>query len=203
MGAPAARVSALRPEHRARVAEILRATRVFNEAEVSVALELFDEVYGRGSEAGGRRWEVGHRTPGGFPPPASDLPPAPDHPDYCFLGAFDAAGRLLGYACYGPTPATDRTYDLYWIAVDPAAQGTGTGTRLITEVERRVAALHARLLIIETSSRPEYEATRRFYVARAYDEAARVGSFYAPGDDRVIYTKRVQAAPEGRGVAAS
>ncbi|CAA9354166.1 MAG: hypothetical protein AVDCRST_MAG40-3056, partial [uncultured Gemmatimonadaceae bacterium] len=50
---------------------------------------------------------------------------------------------------------------------------------------------------------PEYEATRRFYVARAYDEAARVGSFYAPGDDRVIYTKRVQAAPEGRGVAAS
>jgi len=173
----AVRVDELRPAHRARLAEILRATRVFNEAEVAVALELFDEVHGgRGDGAAA---------------------------DYCFLGAFGADGGLLGYACYGPTPATDRTYDLYWIAVDPAAQGGGTGTRLIEEVERRVAALQARLLIIETSSRPEYEATRRFYVARAYDEAARVGSFYAPGDDRVIYTKRVQAAPEGRGVAAS
>ena len=197
MRATAAGVSELRPEHRARVAEILRATRVFNEAEVSVALELFDEVYAR-SEVGDGRWEDRPVAP-----PTSHLRPTVPHPDYCFLGAFDAGGRLLGYACYGPTPATDRTYDLYWIAVDPAAQGTGTGTRLITEVERRVAALHARLLIIETSSRPEYEATRRFYVARAYDEAARVGSFYAPGDDRVIYTKRVQAAPEGRGVAAS
>ena len=172
------RVDELRAGHRGRLAEILRATRVFNDAEVAVALELFDEVHGgRGTAAAAQ--------------------------DYCFLGAFGPDGELLGYACFGPTPATDRTYDLYWIAVDPAAQGGGTGTRLIAEVERRVAALHARLLIIETSSRPEYEATRRFYVARAYDEAARVGSFYAPGDDRVIYTKRVQAAPEGRGVAAS
>jgi GNAT superfamily N-acetyltransferase len=192
--ARAVRVAELRPGHRGRLAEILRATRVFNDAEVNVALELFDEVYGKWA-AGGGPWESAT-----FPPLTADGPLL--HPDYCFLGAFAADGELLGYACFGPTPATDRTYDLYWIAVDPAAQGTGTGTRLITEVERRVAALHARLLIIETSSRPEYEATRRFYVARAYDEAARVGSFYAPGDDRVIYTKRVQAAPEGRGVAA-
>jgi GNAT superfamily N-acetyltransferase len=191
--ATAVRVAELHPGHRARVAEILRATGVFNDAEVNVALDLFDEVY--------RRWELGVGV-GAVPGSYSHARLSPLHPDYSFLGAFAADGTLLGYACYGPTPATDRTYDLYWIAVDPAAQGGGTGTRLITEVERRVAALQARLLIIETSSRPEYEATRRFYVARAYDEAARVGSFYAPGDDRVIYTKRVQAAPEGRGVAA-
>ena len=30
---------------------------------------------------------------------------------------------LVGFAIYGPTMATDRTYDLYWIAVDRAAQG--------------------------------------------------------------------------------
>jgi GNAT superfamily N-acetyltransferase len=188
------RVAELHAGHRPRVGEILRATGVFNEAEVAVALELFDEVYGTG---GARRDAA----------PALALPDprfpgiTAHHPDYCFLGAFAHDGGLLGYACYGPTPATDRTYDLYWIAVDPAAQGSGTGTRLITEVERRVAALNARLLIIETSSRPEYEATRRFYVARAYDEAARVGSFYAPGEDRVIYTKRVQGG-EARGAVA-
>ena len=136
---------------------------------------------------GGGRWEVG-----GGRRPTSDLQPA-----YTFLGAFAADGRLLGYACYGPTPGTDHTYDLYWIAVDPAAQGTGTGTLLLGEVERRLAAVHGRLLVIETSSRPEYAATRAFYQARAYDEAARVGSFYAPDDDRVIYTKRVKAALAG------
>jgi GNAT superfamily N-acetyltransferase len=194
------RVGELQPAHRPRLAQILRATRVFNDAEVAVALELFDEVYGAegGEHAGGASADgASGRVPGG----AADAPPV-EEADYCFIGAFGAGDELVGYACYGPTPSTDRTYDLYWIAVDPAAQGTGTGTLLIGEVERRAAARQARLLIIETSSRPEYAATRAFYQARAYDEAARVGSFYAPGDDRVIYTKRVQAAPEGRGVAA-
>jgi GNAT superfamily N-acetyltransferase len=113
-------------------------------------------------------------------------------PDYLFVGAFAPPDRtLVGYACYGATPATDRTYDLYWIAVDPAVQGTGAGTHLIAEVERRLEDAGARMLVIETSSRAEYEPTRRFYLARGYTEAARVGEFYAPGDDRVIYTKRL------------
>jgi GNAT superfamily N-acetyltransferase len=148
--------------HRARVAEILRATGVFNDAEVDVALELFDEVY----ETAGAGWRV---AGGAEQAPPAIRHPLRVHPDYAFLGAFDATGELMGYACYGPTPGTDRTFDLYWIAVDPAAQGTGTGTLLLTEVERRVAALHARLLIVETSSRPESAATRAYYLARAYD----------------------------------
>ena len=187
------RVEALHAGHRPRLAQILRATGVFREAEVEVALELFDEVYG---EPGGGWGARGGRSPLA-PPPAPHPPPGSSHPDYVFLGAFTASDELVGYACYGPTPGTDHTYDLYWIAVDPAAQGTGTGTLLLGEVERRLAALHGRLLVIETSSRPEYAATRAFYQARAYDEAARVGSFYAPDDDRVIYTKRVQAALAG------
>jgi hypothetical protein len=32
----------------------------------------------------------------------------------------DADGALLGYICYGPTPMTVHTVDLYWIAVDTA-----------------------------------------------------------------------------------
>jgi GNAT superfamily N-acetyltransferase len=224
---PTVRVGELHAAHRPRLAEILHATAVFTDAEVGVALELFDEVYGSSASVGTAGSAAGTTdgsaapgaptsgiadgVPGGAPGGAgrSALPHHPmilgavaPSPDYHFLGAFDADGELVGYACYGPTPSTDRTYDLYWIAVDPSAQGSGTGTRLLAEVERRVAALHARLLIVETSSRPEYAATRAFYQARRYDEAARVGSFYAPGDDRVIYTKRVQAAPEGRGAAA-
>jgi ribosomal protein S18 acetylase RimI-like enzyme len=114
-------------------------------------------------------------------------------PDYSFVGVFTDDGHLLGYACYGPTPDTDRTYDLYWIAVDPTVHGSGAGTRLLAEVERRLREARGRMLVVETSSRDEYDATRGFYTARGYQEAARVGHFYAPGDDRVIYTKRLSA----------
>jgi ribosomal protein S18 acetylase RimI-like enzyme len=112
-------------------------------------------------------------------------------PDYLFLGAFTPDDALVGYACYGPTPGTDRTFDLYWIAVDALAQGTGGGTTLLSEVERRLRELDARMLVVETSSRQDYAATRGFYARRGYAEAARQRDFYAPADDRIIYTKRL------------
>jgi ribosomal protein S18 acetylase RimI-like enzyme len=158
------RVGALDPQHRGRLAEILAATAVFSSDEIDVALELFDESSVSGA------------------------------PAYEFVGAYDDVGALMGYACYGPTPSTNGTYDLYWIAVHPAAQGSGDGSRLLREVERRLAERGGRLLIVETSSRDSYVGTRRFYEARGYAETARVSSFYAPSDDRVVYTKRLTPA---------
>src|SRR5205085_12524048 len=55
------------------------------------------------------------------------------------------------YACFGPTPATDRTFDLYWIAVHPDAQRSGAGAALMDDVERQLEA-RARMIVIETSS---------------------------------------------------
>lgn len=112
--------------------------------------------------------------------------------DYEFLGAFEESdGRLVGYACFGATPATDGTYDLYWLAVDPAAQGRGVGTALVRAVEEKLLDRGARLLVVETSSRPDYEGTRRFYARSGYSEAARVRDFYAPADDRIVLTTRL------------
>jgi len=160
------------------VEAIVRTTGLFSDAEVAVALELFDEGVCEGgetrNEGGDDRWSLVPR------------------PSYLVLGAFDSTGTLVGFACYGPTPGTDRTYDLYWIAVDPAAQGAGAGTLLLTEVERRLRNANARLLVVETSGRAAYHATRAFYHARAYAEAARVRDFYGPADDRVVFTKRLQ-----------
>jgi ribosomal protein S18 acetylase RimI-like enzyme len=122
-----------------------------------------------------------------------------DCADYLFLGAFTPEEVLVGYACWGPTPATDRTWDLYWIAVDTALQGAGIGTILLEEVERRLVGLHARMLIAETSSRSDYAATRGFYGRRGYAEVARVRDFYAPGDDRILFVKRFLPLADGRG----
>ena len=120
-------------------------------------------------------------------------------PDYLFLGAFTPEAVLVGYACWGPTPATDRTWDLYWIAVDTALQGAGIGTILLDEIERRLTGHQARMLIAETSSRADYAATRRFYARQGYAEAARVRDYYAPGDDRILFVKRFLPLADGRG----
>jgi ribosomal protein S18 acetylase RimI-like enzyme len=111
---------------------------------------------------------------------------------YELLGAFDG-DRLVGYACYGATPATDHTYDLYWIAVRPDAQRAGAGSALMAEVERRLVSRAARMVIVETSSREDYAPTREFYRRRGYEEAARLRDFYAAGDDRVVLSKRMHA----------
>ena len=111
--------------------------------------------------------------------------------DYEFIGVFSPEGELTGYACYGATPGTEGTYDLYWIAVHPEHQGAGGGSRLLDEVERRLIEREARMLIVETSARDGYESTRRFYERRGYVESATIPDFYAVSDDRVIYTKRL------------
>jgi GNAT superfamily N-acetyltransferase len=108
-------------------------------------------------------------------------------PDYIALGA-EHQGHLAGWICWGPTPCTLGTDDLYWMAVDPALQRTGIGTILLHAMERRLMGV-ARLIVVETAGRPDYRATRAFYQARGYAVAATIPDFYAPGDDQVVYVK--------------
>ena len=161
----------LRPHDRAQIAELLVSTQAFSRDEVAVALELFDLGIADQARAGAVDAHV---------------------PDYEFTGAFDGE-RVLGYACAGPTPATEGTFDLYWLAVDPASQGKGVGRALVREVERDLRERGARLLLVETSSRPDYENTRAFYSRCGYTEAARIKDFYAPADDRIMLTTRLNS----------
>ena len=108
--------------------------------------------------------------------------------DYRFLGAY-VDDELAGYACWGPTPGTTGTFDLYWIVVDPPAQGRRVGTALLEAVEERLTTDNGRLIIVETSSRADYAPTRAFYERRGYSAAARIPGYYAPGDDLVVYLK--------------
>ena len=149
----------LEPKDRGPVESLLKATGVFREDEITVALEVLDAYLARPGQ------------------------------DYTAVGAFTHGGDLLGYSVFGPTPCTLGTWDLYWIAVSPASQGLGVGTLLLKEVEGRLTRTNARQLIIETSSRPPYDPTRAFYLKRGYREVARVPDFYEAGDDRVIYAK--------------
>jgi ribosomal protein S18 acetylase RimI-like enzyme len=100
-------------------------------------------------------------------------------------------GEVAGYVCYGETPCTVGTWDLYWIAVDRSRRGKGIGKLLTADVEAAVRKRHGRLVFIETSSMPLYENTRQFYLARGYEVVARIPDFYMPGDDKIILQKRM------------
>ena len=113
----------------------------------------------------------------------------PDNHDYTFGAACDEQDRVLGYVCFGPTPLTEGTYDIYWLAVSKAAQGQGVGSALFLWIEPQVRALGGRLLVLETSGTPEYEPARRMYQRLGYIGRVAVPDFYRPGDDLVIFSK--------------
>jgi ribosomal protein S18 acetylase RimI-like enzyme len=100
-------------------------------------------------------------------------------------------GQVTGYACYGPRALTSGTFDLYWIAVDTRNRRDGIGRKLLAASEQAVHNLGGRLLVVETSGLPKYEATRAFYHASSYTQEAVLKDFYSEGDDLVIFTKRV------------
>jgi D-alanine-D-alanine ligase len=155
---------------RVRIEEITRAVGLFREAEIAVALEVFDEAIGVG--------------PRGDPSRV-----ATERGPYVALGA-DMDGRIMGWICWGHTPCTEGTYDLYWMAVDPSLQGNGIGTALLDEMERRLDGL-ARLIVIETAGRADYAGTRAFYQSRGYCPVSVIPDFYAPEDDQVVFVKSV------------
>lgn len=100
-------------------------------------------------------------------------------------------GQPIGFAYYAPTAMTDRTWHLYWIFVQKTGQAGGFGSRLLRHVEDDIISSGGRLFLIETSSLPSYDLTRRFYLKHGYEQAATVKDFYTDGDDQVIFRKRL------------
>lgn len=151
-----------RPEDAAAIGRLVETTGFFRPDEVAIAVELIEERLARGDASG-----------------------------YRFVFADAPSGELAGYACFGPIGCTLGSFDLYWIAVDPAHQSCGLGRALLMAVEERIACEGGRCLYAETSSKPQYEPTRRFYRATGFIAEALVRDFYDEGDDKVIFAKRV------------
>jgi ribosomal protein S18 acetylase RimI-like enzyme len=100
-------------------------------------------------------------------------------------------GQIVGYVCYGPTPMTDGTFDLYWIASDPFVRGQGVGAALVSAMEGDLRRRKGRVIRVETSAMEAYGPTRGFYAAMQYKEESRFRDFYKPGEDLVVLAKRL------------
>ena len=111
----------------ARILEITRATNVFRDEELLIAEEVFHDCVNHPGPTGGNPVGAGRGDPMGRPNDAlgAEIRPSPitDRPYYA-LGA-EIDDTLAGWICWGQTPGTEGTWDLYWMAVDPALHGSG------------------------------------------------------------------------------
>lgn len=104
---------------------------------------------------------------------------------------YEKDGQAIGFAYYAPAAMTDRTWYLYWIAVNSKVQAKGIGAMLLRHAEEAIKKANGRLFLIETSSLPQYTLTRKFYVKHDYEQHAVLRDYYADGDDMVIFRKHL------------
>lgn len=151
------------PADRPAILAIAQRTGVFTAEEVDTVAELFDGYLKDPRQSG-----------------------------YNFFSARGADGALLGFACWGPTSLSKGAADLYWIAADPAAQGRGVARALFRAVEDAARAAGRWLIVIWTSSRPEYAAARAFYLRQGCDLSLQLRDFYDRGDDLCVFVRRLE-----------
>ena len=145
-----------------RIRRLVEITGYFSSEEIAVAVELVNEHLLKGAAGSG----------------------------YHFIFA-ERYGRLAGYACYGPVPATAASYDLYWIAVHPDFRRRGLGKMLLAETERIIRQAGGTRIYVDTSMRLQYASTRAFYEHCGYQLESVLADFYAPGEAKAIYCKSI------------
>ncbi len=99
-------------------------------------------------------------------------------------------GRVVGFAYFAPASMTDRTWYLWWIFVGKDCQAGGIGSELLRFAEEEIRRSRGRMLLVETSSLPHYDLTRKFYLKHGYEQATVLADFYSEGDDMVVFRKR-------------
>jgi len=130
--------------------------KTFNDEEIKTAIEMAKEFLRKGKKS-----------------------------DYNFLAAKEN-GNLLGFLCFGPTPLTYHTFDLYWIAVSSKYQRKSIGKMLLKKCEEEVKKEKGKILVIETSSTKKYEKARKFYKKNGFKKIAEIKNFYKPKDNKII-----------------
>ena len=104
------RQRSLEPQDRPRIAALLESLTAFTPDERAVALELVDH-------------RLAHPGSDDYRFVLSLAEPRPGGPE-----------ELAGYLCYGRTPMTVSTYDLYWIGTSPAHARSGVARGLIARL---------------------------------------------------------------------
>lgn len=109
--------------------------------------------------------------------------------DIWFTAAQDGNPVSIGFCA--PEKLTDGTFNLYALGVSDKVQGQGLGQKMMAYIEKELVIKGHRILIVETSGSPEFEASRIFYEKLNFQKEATIRDFWEEGDDKVIYWKKL------------
>jgi len=90
-----------------------------------------------------------------------------------------------------PEKFTEGTYNLYAIGVRSDKQGKGIGSKMMKYLENYLKEKGHRILIVDTSGTDDFKLTRTFYEKLNYHKEAVIRDFWAQGDDKVIFWKKL------------
>ena len=148
------------PPDRAQLIEIISQGAGFRPQEIAIAIELLDAALAR---AEGNTYEA-------------------------LVAVDEVPDKLIGYACFGATPMTEATFDLYWLVVADGARGRGVGATLFAAVAKQLAG-RGKLIRVETSSLEGQGGARRFYEKIGFKLVGEIPGFYRQGDDLLTFAK--------------
>ena len=101
----------------------------------------------------------------------------------------EAAPTPRAAAFAGPEEMADGVWNLWFIGVEPEARRLGLGAALIHRAEQTARQARARLLLIETSSGPQFPPARALYTKEGYTVDGETVGFYGPGQNKLIFRK--------------
>jgi ribosomal protein S18 acetylase RimI-like enzyme len=105
-------------------------------------------------------------------------------------------GEPVGVAYCAPEPVASGTWNLLMLWIRSDRHGKGHGASLVQQVEQALQGREARLLIVDTSGLPAFAPARTFYAKCGFVHEATIKSFFAAGDDKLVFTKSLM--PTGR-----
>jgi ribosomal protein S18 acetylase RimI-like enzyme len=144
------------------IMDLIRRTNFFRPVEIDIALEVLQDAVSKPQQSG--------------------------YQSYTAI----IEKQPVGWICFGQTPCTIGTFDIYWIAVDPDFQRWGIGSKLLDFAQSIIAKQCGRLIVIETSGSNLYKPTQKFYEKCGYKLAAKVDDFYAENDPKMIFTRQIK-----------
>ena len=104
-----------------------------------------------------------------------------------WLTAFEE--EPIGVAYCNPEPVSSGVWNLLMLWIREDKQRLGLGRKLVEQVELNLKEKGARLLLVETSSKPMFETARMFYAKCGFIHEATIRNYFEDGDDKLILTK--------------
>lgn len=100
-------------------------------------------------------------------------------------------GTPIGFCYATPEALTEGTWNMLAIAVLPSSQTHGAGSALTNHLEKLLQQRGHRILIADTSGSDAFKTARNFYRKNAFTQEARIRDFWADGDDKIIFWKKL------------